>query len=70
MKRLCVFRGEKTEKAMKKNKQKHVEAAKESLSEILKEIEPYLPKTPKVKQEPHREWKLVIKGELPPLNSV
>ena len=54
---------------MNKKKQKQIEEAKDSLGEILKRIAPYVPKTPKVKPKPKRQWKLSAQGELPPINS-
>jgi hypothetical protein len=52
-----------------KNKDKKIEAARESLNEILKQIEPYIPKPPQVKQKPARLWQVVDSHVLPPLNS-
>lgn len=53
---------------MRKNRKKFKQGQR-SLAEILKQIEPYLPKTHKTQQEPPRVWKIVSNGTLPPLNS-
>ncbi len=52
------------------NKRKIIEPAQQSLDKILRRIEPYLPKTPKVEQKKPRQWKIVGNGTLPPLNSL
>lgn len=54
---------------MKKQKNKRLASAKESLEDILKKISPYMPKPKNVKQSEPPRWKLVSNGELPPLNS-
>jgi hypothetical protein len=48
---------------------KKIKQGQKSLDEILKQIEPYLPKARKTQQEPPRVWKIVSNGTLPPLNS-
>lgn len=51
-------------------KRNNIEPARQSLDKILRRIEPYLPKTPKVKQKEPEQWKIVGNGTLPPLNSL
>ena len=53
---------------MKKNKK--IEAAQESLEDILKRIKPYMPKHRKVKEKPARTWQIVDSHVLPPPNSL
>jgi len=53
---------------MKKNK--NIKAARQSLDEILKRIEPYMPKLPKEEKKPSRTWQIVDSHVLPPLNSL
>ena len=50
-------------------KKDEIKTAKESLAEILRRIEPYIPKTPKVDQKEPKKWRIVGNGGLPPLNS-
>ena len=53
---------------MKKRSKKQIHSSKEALGEILKRIAPYLPKTPHEEDKPSKEWKLLGKGQLPPLD--
>ena len=53
---------------MDKNRHK-MKQGQQSLKEIMKRIEPYLPKARKLDPEPPRTWKIVSNGTLPPLNS-
>ncbi len=50
-------------------KRDHIRPARRAYAEIMQEIAPYLPKTPKVKSEEPKNWKIVSNGTLPPLNS-
>jgi hypothetical protein len=53
-----------------KKKQNNLKTARQSLAQIMQEIAPYLPKTPQVKAEKPKTWKIVSNGTLPPLNSL
>lgn len=53
-----------------KNKDKEIKAARESLDEILKRIEPYMPKRPTIKEKTAQIWRVMDSHVLPPLNSV
>ena len=52
-----------------KNKDK-IEAARESLDEILKRIEPYMPKRRKVEKKTTKTWQIADSHVLSPLNSL
>lgn len=52
-----------------KNKDRKIQAARESLDEILKRIGPYMPKQPEEKKKATRTWQVVDSHVLPPLNS-
>ena len=43
---------------MKKGKNKIIHQAIESLEEILKRIDPYIPKSPKAEKKEERQWRL------------
>lgn len=54
---------------MKKTTKKQLKEAGDSLEDILKRIEPYLPKPRKAEEKPRGRWELISRGELPPLNT-
>jgi hypothetical protein len=55
---------------MKKNNKKMIDDAKESLVDILRRIEPYMPKTPQEKTEKPKEWRPVDTHVFPPMPSL
>ncbi len=52
-----------------KKKQNKLKSARRSLTEIVREIGPYMPKIHKAKPEESKAWKIVSDGTLPPINS-
>ena len=55
---------------MVKKKRDNLKSARRSLAEIMQDIAPYLPKTPQVKAQKPKVWKIVSSGTVPPLNSL
>ena len=53
-----------------KAKNRNIEAARESLDEMLKRIGPYIPKKPKMKKKTTQTWQIVDSRVLPPINSL
>ncbi|MHC4792182.1 MAG: hypothetical protein ACYS8Y_12265 [Planctomycetota bacterium] len=50
-------------------KDKDIKAARQSLDEILKRIEPYMPKARKAEHKPPRIWQISDSRSVPPLGS-
>jgi hypothetical protein len=50
---------------MTQKKNKNIEAATESLEEMLKRIGPFMPKHPQVKPEEPQEWQAGSEGTVP-----
>lgn len=52
---------------MKNHKNNKIKQAFDSLEEIIKQIGPYMPKSPEKKQKEERQWKLTKEINFPPL---
>jgi hypothetical protein len=54
---------------MSKRTKIKIDSARESLEDILRRIQPYIPKTPERKEEKQRDWRPIDAHTFPPIPS-